>query len=520
MQTGMNNRVFYDWVPQKMDVWLLLFLSIILSFNSGIQSAIYTYVIGSQSAIPADMTMAGFAYFSGMACALPFTLRAQRFSSHKVLFCLIFLAVIFLNFILSVTNQPLIMVMTSFVIGFIKMIATLMVVLSLIPILMPRGERYQLYCIYYPLSLVFGPLSGLIAAYLSGYWNWTYSFHVQNLFLFVGLILVIAFVDPRLKGRKVPLYQYDWMGTILIATCMLLTSYFFAYGLTEDWFASVKIKAAGIGGMVALVLFIQRSVRIKRPLFKFGFFRFWKPVTGIVLLFVLCLFFNTSSLLSPFLNIILKNDPLESARINAFVIPGYLAGTALCFVYYRKYTNFNIMAAVACTAYLASNVLMYRLTSTFTGPSDLFLPLFLRAIATVITYVSVGLYITANVPGHYMDDIIFFIIALRSLVAPLIASAIYTNGIYRGQISHINKLTNQMDRLNPFISARSAAVLANVKTQASLLAIRDIYGVLIICGIILLVFMVVFPFHGSDKRIVIDWKNPFYGKEAVQSIPV
>src|SRR5258708_31211926 len=124
----MNNRVFYQWVSPKLDLWLLLFLSIILSFNVGIQSTISVYVMGSQSAIPGDLAMAGFAYFSGMACALPFTLRVQQFSSRKTLFCLIFLAVIFLNFILSVTNQPLVMVMTSFAIGFIKMIATLMVV--------------------------------------------------------------------------------------------------------------------------------------------------------------------------------------------------------------------------------------------------------------------------------------------------------------------------------------------------------------------------------------------------------
>jgi DHA2 family multidrug resistance protein len=516
----MNNRVFYDWVSPKLDLWLLLFLSIILSFNVGIQSTISVYVMGSQSAIPADLAMAGFAYFSGMACALPFTLRVQRFSSRKTLFCLIFPAVIFLNFILSVANQPLVMVMTCFAIGFIKMIATLMVVLALFPILMPKGERYQLYCMYYPLSLVFGPLSGLIAAYLSGYWNWKFSFHAQNLFLFAGLLVVIAFVNPRLKGKKIPLYQYDWMGTILLAAFMLLASYIFAYGVTEDWFASVKIQAATAGALVAFALFLQLSIRIKRPVFKFGFLSHWKPVIGVVLLFTFCLFFNTTALVSPFLDIILKNNPLESAQINTYVIPGYLTGTLLCFIYYRKFTNFNAMAAVACASYLVSNLLMYRLTSSFTGPSDLFPPMYFRAMATVITYISAGVYITTNIPVHFLDDITFVIIALRSLGAPIVASAIYSNWLYRGQVRHVNSLANDMDSMNLLIMDRSAGIITSVKTQASLLAIRDIYGVLIVAGIVLLVFIIVFPFHGSDKRTVIDWKNPFYGREAAQAIPM
>lgn len=516
----MKNRVFYEWVSPKIDLWLLLFLSIVLSFNSGIQSTISSYVVGAQSAIPPDLSMASYAYFSGMACVLPFTLRLQQYTDRKTLVCLIFSLLIFLNFLLTATDQPLVMIMVSFVIGFFKMIATLIVVLSLIPILMPKGERYQLYCMYYPLSLIFGPLSGLLAAYLADHWNWRFSFHVQNLFLFAGLLVIIAFVHPRMHTRKVPLYQYDWMGTILLATTMLLTSYVFAYGLTEQWLSSVKIQAAIIGATLSILLFFQRSLRIKRPVFKLNFTGYWKPVLGVSLLFIFCLFFNTSSLISPFLNIILKNNPVESARINTYVIPGYLTGTVLCFFYYRRFTNFNVTAAAACGCYLLSNLLMYHLTSSFTGPSDLFLPMYFRAMATVITYISVGLYITSNIPPRLIDDITFCIIALRSLGAPLVASAFYSNWLYRWSVKYVNSLANSMDRLDPVVASRGAGIIGSVKTQASLLAIRDIYGILIVTGIMLLVFIIVFPFHGTHQRVIFNWKNPFYGKEIAQSIPV
>jgi DHA2 family multidrug resistance protein len=516
----MNNRVFYDWVPKSLDLYLLLTLSIMLSFNGGIPSTISSYVIGSQSAIPADLSMASFAYFSGMACVLPLTLRLTQYQNRKTILCLIFPLLIFLNFMFTVTDQPLVMVMVSFIIGFVKMIATLIVVLSLIPILMPKGERYQLYCLYYPLSLIFGPLSGFLAAYIADHWSWTFSVHAQNLFLFTGLMMMIFLVHPYRANRKIPLYQYDWIGTILCAASMLLTSYVMAYGLTNDWFASVQIKLATTGAIISMVLFIRHSLTIKRPLMNFSFFKFWKPMLGVALLLVFCLFFNASSLIGPFLNIILHSNPVESAKINTYVIPGYFAGTLLCFLYYRKFTKFNVPAAVACISYLASNLLMYRLTSTFADPASLFLPMFLRAVATVITYISVGIYITTNIPYQYINDITVFVIIVRSLIAPIIATAGYGTLLYRGSIRHLTILAEHMDRLNPYVAARSVGVLSGARTQASLLAIRDAYGLLVVAGIILLVFILVFPFHGSDKRTVFNWQNPLFGKEAAQSITI
>ena len=516
----MINRIFYDWLPKKFDFWLLLFLNITMAFTSGIPTTIAPYVIGAQSSVAADVSMASFAYFTGMACVFPFVLRLKQFTNTKFILGYSFTALIFLNFILSQTNAPLVMVMASFAIGIIKMIATLEVVLSLIPILMPKGERYQLYCVYYPLSMVFGPLSGLIAAYFANSFNWEYSFHEQNLFLMIGLLVIIGFVHPRMAVRKIPLFQYDWMGTLFITTALLLMCYVCSYGLMLNWYASVKIQAATLGSVLLLMLFLQRNLRIKRPIVKFETLISWQVGAGIFVLFFFCLFFNTNSLTTPFLNIILKNNPLESAHINTYGIPGYIAGSLLCFVYYKKFMNFSTMAATACLLFLVSNIEMYLLTSSFTSPENLFWPMFFKAMATIITYISVGIYITSNISLSAFNDVTMILIALRSLFIPLAATTVYSNLLYRRQIVHINQLTNKMDSLNPYVTARNSAVVSSVKTQALLLSLRDIYGLLIIIGIVVLIIVIVFPFHGSHKRIVFNWKNPLHAKEAAQSIPV
>lgn len=516
----MINRIFYDWLPQKFDFWLLLFLNITMAFTSGIPTTITPYVIGAQSSVAADMSMASFAYYTGMACVFPVILRLKQFTNTKYILGCSYTAIIFLNFVLSQTNAPLVMVMASFAIGAIKMVATIEVVLSLIPILMPKGERYQLYCVYYPLAMVFGPLSGLIAAYFANSFNWEYSFHEQNLFLMIGLLVIIGFVHPKMAGKKIPLFQYDWLGTLLIIASLLLVCYVCCYGLMLNWYASVKIQAATLGALILLLLFLQLNLRIKRPIVNFKALHSWKVGAGIFLLFFFCLFFNTSSLTTPFLNIILKNNALESAHINTYGIPGYIAGSLLCFVYYKKFMNFSTMAAAACLLFLFSNIQMYTLTSSFAGPSDLFWPMFFRAMATIITYISVGIYITSNISLNAFNDVTMILIALRSLFIPLVASTLYSNLLYRRQIVHINQLANEMDGLNPYVEARNSAIINSVKTQASLLALRDIYGTLIIIGIVVLVIIIVFPFHGSQKRIVFNWQNPLHSKEVAQSIPV
>ncbi|WP_317499207.1 hypothetical protein [Flavobacterium sp. DG1-102-2] len=516
----MDNRIFFNRIPQKMDFWFLLFLNIILAFSSGIPTTIAPYLIGDQSAVPADVTMAGFAYFTGMACMFPIILRLKQFTNTKLILGCSFLALLFFNFLLSVSNAPLIMIMASFAIGCVKMLATLEIVLSLIPILMPKGERYQLYCIYYPLSMVFGPVSGLLAAYLADTVNWHYSFHEQNFFIFIGLLIIVLFVHPEKRSKKIPLVQFDWLGNIFLVISLLLMCYVMSYGLMQDWFASVKIQAATIGSIIALLTFLHSNMRNKRPIINFTTVASWHVLCGVFVLCCLCMLFNTGSLTSPFLAIVFKNNPLESAKINTYGTVGYLFGSFLCFLYYRKFMNFTPMAATACVLFLVSNLGMYYITTINASPNDLFLPMFFRAMATIITYISVGIYITSNIPLNYFNDVTMFLIAVRTLLVPVVASALYSNWHYHEQIKYTTRLANTMDALNPLVAVRNTQLVSSVKVQASLLALRDIYGALIIMSLVLLVIILFIPFHGSNKRIIFNWRDPLHGKEAAQAITV
>lgn len=160
------------------------------------------------------------------------------------------------------------------------------------------------------------------------------------------------------------------------------------------------------------------------------------------------------------------------------------------------------------------------MTATTVMSSYFFLPLFLRSVATIITYIAIGIYITSNTPASYFNDIVTVLIILRSLVVPLIASSVFSNWLYRTQLKYLYKLSENIDTTGILSATRGNALVASVRTQASLLAIRDIYGALIIFGILLLIFLAVYPFHGTFKRNIFNWKNPEVAKEEGQTLPL
>ena len=135
---------------------LLILLLIPLSIANGVVGSASVYMVGSLSAIPADITMSSYAFTIGLVTGIPLVLWLKEEFTSKVILMGVFGGLIITNFVLGHTDEPLILVMTSFVAGFIKIVGLLEVLATLIPILMPKGERYRLYAVYYPINLIYG----------------------------------------------------------------------------------------------------------------------------------------------------------------------------------------------------------------------------------------------------------------------------------------------------------------------------------------------------------------------------
>jgi hypothetical protein len=123
-----------------------------------------------------------------------------------------------------------------------------------------------------------------------------------------------------------------------------------------------------------------------------------------------------------------------------------------------------------------------------------------------------------NIPSKYYLSGLVFLILTRSFLVPVVWSNIITNWYYHLQILNANNLAGIIDRTNSLVLQRGN-IMKSVQVQASLLSIRDAYSGLFIIGIILTLFILIFPFHSSPIRRVFDWKRKNATKEALQ-IPI
>lgn len=513
------DRVFRAWVPQQMDLWLLLAISIMLSFNNGIPTSISTYILGDQAGMAADMSMASYAYYTGMSCAIPLVFRMTSFTSTKKLLISVGLVLLFLNFVLANSTDALSVVMASFGVGFVKIFGSVRLLGELMPLIMPTGERYEMYCVYYPIAILVPSLSSLVAAYIADRYQWELNFHFQNLLLFISLLMIILLMHEDDRQKRVPLYQYDWLGTILLSAALLLIAYFTTYGLTEDWFRSPHILMGAVFSVVSSLLFLHRNARVKRKLFTFKMLRLRAVPITLGTLFLLGIFYSSSSLITSFLGLIMPGNPVENAEVNSYVIWGYIAGSIVTYFYFKKTKNCRYIFAFSCLCYLICNVWLFCLINPQTDPSSLFLPLFFRGMGLIISYIAAGVYLGGNVPVKAFLPSVVFLIFIRSYLVPVVWSNTIANWYYHRQLTNMNYLANGMDSVDPLVVLRGADMARTVQTQASLLALRDILGALNIIGLILLIIIFFFPYHSSTIRRVFNWRNKVRSKELVQAMP-
>jgi len=519
------NKIFYEWVHVRLHLLLLILLLIPLSIANGVVGSASVYMVGSLSAIPADITMASYAFTIGLVTGIPLVLWLKEEFTSKVILMGVFGGLIITNFVLGHTDEPLILVMTSFVAGFIKIIGLLEVLATLIPILMPKGERYRLYAVYYPVNLISAQLITIIFVALANTYNWQLGQLFLNVPLFLGLLIAIVLVHPHYPEKRLPAFEFDWPGLVLSMICMLLLSYILTYGQVKDWFASSEIMISTVFCLLSLILVISRTFVVERPFLDLHVFEYKNVVFGLIIMFVLGLFYAASNLQTAMISIILKSDQIEATRVNLYMIPGFAAATLIGYFYYRKFNGFKTIIVIVAVCYTISFIQLYFLTTPQATSQDFYLPMFFRGTAILLSYMAIGIYIADGIPFIQFFSVIFYYLTIRTFLGPVIWSSFLSNLFYRRTIHNINLLASKADLASTYqqerylpayksalvhgFSSDQAADLAtrgiynSIQTQASLLALKECFGVIIIIGLLFitgLILIRIYQFKGTEHE--------------------
>ncbi len=511
----MNNSIFRSWFPNHLKLTVLLSISIFFSLCSGIPNSIYSYIISDQSANSSDLSMAMFAYCTGMVCSIPLIFRLTLFLPKKrlIIFCILLL--ISINGILSINQAPLINVMMMFIFGCVKIIVTMAMITELMPYLMPKGERYQMYAIYYPMNLILPIIGGLISIFLAKEYYWELGYHFQNLMLFISLLFVTIFFKTQ-HIKSIPLFQYDWLGTILLAASLLCFSFVASYGLQNNWMYSRSILIAIVLCIIFFTIFFNRNYKKKRKIISFSVI--WNKGTFLTLLtiFILGIFYANSSLLSNLMNTILPSSPVKQAEINAYIIIGYLIGAIVVYLYFKRTKKCKLIFLISAFLYLSSNIILFTLIDPRTPVEYLILPIILRGMAVMISFIATAVYLAANVPTKiFLPSIVLFLL-VRTFFVTVFWSAFINNWFNKLQLIHQTRLAEIMTS-NESINS---TLLLSLKKQSSLLGLHDLYLYLTIFNLFVILIIALLPYHSSTQRHIFNWGKKKNTKELIQATPI
>ena len=198
---------------------------------------------------------------------------------------------------------------------------------------------------------------------------------------------------------------------------------------------------------------------------------------------VLVMFFSaSSSLITNYLNSIIRVDSVHANSLSLMLIPGFIVGAIICFWWFRwQRWRFRYLISGGMFCYVIYLVILYFGITPYSTYEMLYFPVFLRGLGMMTLFIAFGVYVVEDLDPKLMLSNAFFLISLRSVLAPAISASFFSNLLYYLQIKGMNTLSEHMTLTNPLASSRYAQAMNSALAQghgydeASQLAANNFY---------------------------------------------
>src|SRR5262249_25643480 len=154
----------------------------------------------------------------------------------------------------------------SFILGFSKVLALGIIYLEWSMIWSKNLDAARVYPFFYFVAIAGLNFMTWLTAYLTYLYSWRYAYVGVVVLIILCILMTVIFFADHEPVKKIPLYQLDIPGMLLLAVSMMLINYVFVYGKVEDWFASGAICTASFAAVILILLFIKRELSLKRPI--------------------------------------------------------------------------------------------------------------------------------------------------------------------------------------------------------------------------------------------------------------
>ena len=429
-----------------------------------------------------DITMGYYAAAAGMAVAYPIIPKIRAIATPKTMLLTDLILQIFLSYVCAQVGNMDITIICSFFIGFLKAFIMLEFIIQVRPFFSPKNVRSEFYAYFYPIVFSGGQISMALTSQLAYYYQWQYMYYFTILLMLIAIIFILLFFRYAKRPMRIPYKEIDGRSMFIIAATLLFSIYIFTYGKTLDWFSSPKIRIYTIAIPILIYLFIHRQRTQEKPYVSLKPLHHHKSIIGYTFMVLVMFFSTSSSLITNYLNSIIRVDSVHANSLSLVLIPGFIVGAIICFWWFRwQRWRFRYLISGGMFCYVIYLVILYFGITPYSTYEMLYFPVFLRGLGMMTLFIAFGVYVVEDLDPKLMLSNAFFLISLRSVLAPAISASFFSNLLYYLQIKGMNTLSEHMTLTNPLASSRYAQAMNSALAQghgydeASQLAANNFY---------------------------------------------
>ena len=265
-----------------------------------------------------DITMGYYATSAGFAIGYPIVPKVLSAIPEKMMLVVNLTLQFLLSWVCARSQNVDILIVASFVIGFLKGFMMLWFIRMARFIFSPKDVRSEFYSYFFPLAFGFGQLSMVM-------------YYFMMILMLISILTVIVCYRQDKKAEKIPLSEFHFREMMVAAVGVLMLMYVADYGKMLDWMASFKICAYIVIGPILLAFFIWLQKTAEKPFVSLAPLYQPKAVVGYFYM-MLTMFFSTSTtLLTNYMTTILQVDSTRTYLVYIWALPGYALGAFICF---------------------------------------------------------------------------------------------------------------------------------------------------------------------------------------------
>lgn len=264
-----------------------------------------------------------------------------------------------------------------------------------------------------------------------------------------------------------------------------------------------------IGVVVIGILLYQINQRfIKRPFVDFKSLKNYSVIHGIMMLFMLGFFLAGSSLQSKITIGVLGFDAMMDNSYNLWMIPGLVLASIFSLNWLVKEKSLKIYILTGFAAFIFYYIFMYFLVSPNLSYEQLIIPNIIRGFGMAVLFIGVWLYALGDLSVDATLGVAAVLIVVRTMIGPGVWSLIFN---YMDGIWSLESLTNMAGKMDASAYSQQTAMglFRNLNLEALMISTKRIYGVLIMVGAAVLVYVSFLNLEGLDKRGLIILRKRF-----------